>query len=487
MAYTKAAYTKQPIVKVPRQNRPWSVLQSAVFQQVESGKTNIQVDAKAGSGKTATLVECTFRLPQDKTILCCAFNNSIKLELEARVKDGCVVQTMHSLGFTAIRKAFKFVNVDENKLRRHIDMFVDPDNMEFNELRQNLKKAVDFCKFNLATNSIQEIQNIVYQYNIENDSIDDNEFFSLISRIIDSTKRDTRTIDYADMIWLPIALKMSFPKYDYVFVDEAQDLNKCQIEIALSSVKSNGKVISFGDEWQAIYSFAGADSNSISNIVNRMKSVRLPLSISYRCPKNVILKAQEIVKDIEHAPNAKDGEVIYIDENNLLPTIKVGNVLLSRKNAPLISWCMKLLKNKIPANIVGRDIASGLISLIEKSKAKTIDKLIEFINKWKEKECAKLEKLQRDPSPIVDKAECIITLTEDCDSISEMKDCINKLFADTTSKGIVTLSSVHRFKGKESENVFVLGSTLRIGANKEESNLGYVAYTRSLDKLYIVN
>jgi superfamily I DNA/RNA helicase len=479
------AYVKKIIQKVSRQIRNWSGLQTAIYNDIESGKGNTQIDAFAGCGKTATLVECTFRIPANKTILCCAFSRDIKEELEARVKEGCNVQTMHALGFSAIKKINKFANVNQDKLKNNINSIIE-DSPEFNDLKSSLAKATNFCKFYLA-GSYSEIQNVIYDNNIEVDSISEEEFIGKIQQLLHMSKSNLKEIDFEDMIWLPNVLNLSFPKYDFVFIDEAQDLNKCQIEIALKSVKSTGRVISLGDENQAIYGWAGADSNSIYNIVERMGSKRLPLSVTYRCPKKVVEIAQALVPGIQSAPEAAEGSVIELSSEKLVETIKPGDVILSRVNAPLLSWCMKLLKNRIPCNIMGRDIGNGLISLIDKSKAKTVEALIDYINNWRQKEVDKLIKREKDCTHIHDKADCIIALTEDCNSIQDIKDVVNKLFSDTSPKSTVICSSVHRYKGKESKNVFVLNKTLKPGLSKEEKNIAYVAYTRSLDKMYLVN
>lgn len=481
----KNAYAKPEVIKVPRAIRDWSILQENVFKWLKIGTGNLQVDAKAGSGKTATLVECTFLIPENFRVLACAFNNTIQQELEARTRQGCVVKTMHSIGNAALYRAFGKTIVDKDKLTRHIDKFLNPELDYYFDLKSSLVKAVNFSKYNLA-HSYEQIESVIYNYHIEVDCVSEKEFIDLVIKVMNSCKQETRVVDFADMIWLPIVLNLTFEKFDYVFIDEAQDLNKCQVEIALRSLKEGGRVISFGDEFQAIYSFAGADFNSINNIVARLNSKRLPLSISYRCSKNIIKHAQKIVPSIEHALNAKDGEVIDLDEAKLISTVRAGNVILSRVNAKLISICMKLLKNKIPANIVGRDIGDGLSSLVKKSKAKTIPDLITYVENWREKECEKLSAKEKDCSHIVDKADCIIALTEDCNSVSELLGAIDKLFSDNNPNSIVTCSSIHKFKGKEREIVFILDKTLKAGMNQEESNIAYVAYTRAIDKMYLV-
>lgn len=496
-------YTKPVVVKVPRQIRKWSDLQEAVFDNLKNSSGNLQVDARAGSGKTATLVECTFLIPSSKTVLACAFNTTIKDELETRVREGVNVATMHSIGFSALKYKFgKDIFVDNNKLFGNFDRLINDRrrlasiNPSFNEvnfddlnsLRSEIKKAVEFSKYNLAA-SQQDIINILAQYRVEVDSniLSEDMFIGLVYELLNISKQNVKVVDFADMIWLPIVMNCSFIKYDYVFVDETQDLNKCQTEIALRSCKANGRIITFGDEFQAIYSFAGADHNSIPNIVSRLNSTRLPLSVSYRCPKKVIEQAQQIVKDIQHAPNAIDGEVLDLEEAKILDFVKPGDVILSRVNAKLISLCMKLLKMKIPANIVGRDIGEGLLSLVKKSKAKSIQDLINYVDNWKANECEKLSKKDRDATHIIDKADCITNLAEDCSSIDELVDAINKLFSDKQPSNIVTLSSIHRYKGRESKNVFVIASTLRTGKSQEETNIAYVGFTRALEKMYLVS
>ncbi len=66
-------------------------------------------------------------------------------------------------------------------------------------------------------------------------------------------------------------------------VDEAQDLNTCQTEIAIKLGKK-GRILGVGDPKQSVYGFAGADCNSYENFRTRINAIELPLSIRYRCP-----------------------------------------------------------------------------------------------------------------------------------------------------------------------------------------------------------
>src|ERR1700722_1305373 len=101
-------------------------------------------------------------------------------------------------------------------------------------------------------------------------------------------KKDTSRVDFDDMIWIPNVLNLPLNTYDYVFIDEAQDLNIAQINLALNSCAKGGRIISCGDSNQAIYSFRGADSNAVNNIIERCQSKTFPLSVTYRCAKSIV-------------------------------------------------------------------------------------------------------------------------------------------------------------------------------------------------------
>jgi superfamily I DNA/RNA helicase len=213
----------------------------------------------------------------------------------------------------------------------------------------------------------------------------------------------------------------------------------------------------------------------------------LTLPICYRCPKKVVELAQTIVSDIMPYDKAPEGEIIDIDIENLQKYAKPGSYVLSRTNAPLIKYCMRFLKNNIPANILGRDIGNGLLYLIKKSKKKKVTDLLKWIVEWEKQEKEKL--LIKYPKAntdfISDKAECINMLCEDASSLDEVKENIANLFKDNDEKSIVLFSSVHKIKGKETDIVFILADTLR-SSNEEELNIKYVSFTRAKSKLYLV-
>ena len=236
----------------------------------------------------------------------------------------------------------------------------------------------------------------------------------------------------------------------------------------------------------SIYQFRGADSEAIPNIIQRLKAKTLPLSVTYRCPKKVVELAQEIVPDLEAFSKSKDGLIENIDTTELLKKVKVGDFVLSRTNAPLIKYCLALLKSGVPANIQGRDVGANLKYFIKKSKAKTINAFIKYVNDWQDQEVKRLMENKRDTTTCLDKAECLLNLCEGVLTIADLSTTIDKLFNDTDDNAKVIFSTTHKAKGLERDRVFVLADTYRKASGGEESNLWYVAVTRSKSELYLV-
>ena len=96
------------------------------------------------------------------------------------------------------------------------------------------------------------------------------------------------------MIWLPLMLNLPLDQYDYVCVDEAQDLSPTQLALAIKAWNGTGTFIAVGDRHQSIYAFAGASSRSIDEIIEKINAVEMDLPICYRCPRLVVEEAANI-------------------------------------------------------------------------------------------------------------------------------------------------------------------------------------------------
>jgi DNA helicase-2/ATP-dependent DNA helicase PcrA len=302
---------------------------------------------------------------------------------------------------------------------------------------------------------------------------------------------DNCDIDFDDQIWLPIIHNLPLMQFDFVFVDETQDLNAAQFELVFKAVNKNGSIIAVGDANQSIYGFRGADTEAMENMTKRANAKVLPLSICYRCPASHIALAQKYVSTIEPSPYAKEGTIRKIKEEELQDYIQKGDLVLCRYNAPLVKPCFKLVRNGIKATIRGRDIGEGLILKVRKTKGTKITEFLSNLKKDVMKEKANLESIGKSTEALNDKYDTLVVLSEDCNNTDELIQKINNIFSDKF-EGVV-FSSMHKAKGLEANSIFILKFSLcpsqYAKTDKEqiqEKNLQYIAVTRSKDILTFI-
>ena len=474
-------------LRIAAPKRNWSKFQKDIFRDINNGQGHTVVIARAGSGKTSTIVEGFKYLPKGKKTLMVAFNKAIADELKQKAPSYVDVMTLHSLGFRAIKQAFGAGVILENDKCNELIKTLIGDDYDMWEVNQSIAKCVSLCK-GFLVDTPTRIGDLIDKFGIEIFDYSREKFTELVIKTLGLCKAKRDVIDFDDMIWFPFVYRLNVGKFDVVFVDEAQDLNQAQMAMVLSANRMDGRIIAVGDPAQSIYQFRGADSEAIPNFIEKLKAKTLPLSVTYRCPKKVVALAREIVPDIEAAESAPDGTVEEVPAEQILKLVQPGDFVLSRTNAPLIKHCMALLKAGIPANIQGRDVGSNLQYFIKKSKAKTIIQFTEYVNAWREQEVKRLLAEKKDPIATVDKAECLLNLCEGTLTIKGLKETIDKLFNDVNDDSKVIFSTTHKAKGLERDRVFVLTNTYRYGpgVEGEEANLWYVAVTRSKSELYLV-
>lgn len=466
--------------------RSWSVYQEAVFANVREGTGHTVVLARAGSGKTTTIVEAMRHVPSGCSVLMVAFNKAIATELQSRAPAGVTVSTLHSYGYAAIRSAFGNVRLNDRKVETLVKARLGEET-ETREYRQAVIKAVGLAKGTLAEEKA-DIGNMIDSFGLEVDDGEREGFCTDVIAILDACKLNTKEIDFDDMVWFPVVFGLRVRRYDRVFVDETQDLNLCQIELALAACAEGGRICAVGDDRQAIYGFRGADARAVPRVINSLSATVLPLSVTYRCARAIVEVAREIVPDLEAAPNATEGEVLDCNTNEMKRDAKPGDFVLSRSNAPLIATCLAFLKAGKPATVAGRDIGAGLRALIEKSKARSVPALAAWLERWVDREIARVTKRNpdADTSAITDKAECIHALSEGAASVGEIVARIESLFSDRDPSEMILCATTHKAKGLERERVWMLADTYKAGRSVEEANLYYVAVTRAKRTLCMV-
>jgi superfamily I DNA/RNA helicase len=471
----------------------WSPFQKAIFKDVALGNGHTVVQAYAGSSKTTSIVESFRYLPKGKKTLCLAFNKIIQEELKSRAPSYIDVLTFHSLGLRAIKQRFGNIELDDNKVFDLVKgQLSDPEY----DLITNICDTVAFCKYGLQDTPAQ-IDKIIDLFGIDVCGMDRKVFISLVVKTLGLDKAQTSKIDFNDMCWFPFVHNLFLGTYDFVYVDEYQDLNKSQLVMAKKACNANGgRIIACGDTFQDLYSWRGSDSSIVEELKTQAGAKTLPLPISYRCPKNVIELAKHWVPDITCPDTAPDGEVEDISLNQLYTIAKPGCFILSRTNAPLIKICMAFIRLGVKANIRGRDIGKQLAYLIKKSKKKQIASFLTWLKTWRDDETAKLQEKNINPENVWDRYECLVNLCEECKTLEEATKKVNELFNDTDEKNIIMLSSVHRAKGLEADDVFLLKWTFRLWLNEElalidkpneEANIAYVGATRTKKRLFLVS
>ena len=94
--------------------------------------------------------------------------------------------------------------------------------------------------------------------------------------------------------------------------------------------------------------------------------------------------AKELVPQIEAHEGAICGEIDHV--NKLTRSLfQPNDMILCRTSAPLVGLCMKLIENGISAVVKGKDIAQGLLNLIENANTDNIDNLLKYLNNEKQK------------------------------------------------------------------------------------------------------
>ena len=462
--------------------RTWTTQQQAIFDEVQHGTGHLVVLARAGTGKTTTLIEAVRRIP-DKRVLLCAFNKSIAIELQQRAPGHCDVKTLHSLGYAAVMRLWGKVRLDD---KRELDLLqrVAP-SMEYED-KQLLRKLVSLCKATM-TDDIGDVMDLAREYSIEPESCALASAAYAVMRTLEQSRQYNGTISFDDMVYVPAVLGLKTGSYDVVVVDETQDMNRAQLICARAALAPGGRLVVIGDDRQAIYGFRGADTDSIHRIRGELQPRVLSLTTSYRCPQLVAAMARDVVPDFEVPATAPIGNVSRMSYHQSSQSWASGDFVLSRTNAPLAKACLEALRNGQPAYIQGRDVGAGLAALVRRSKAKTIIDLQVWLVDYRASE---YDKLQAKGKPekiedIDDRIDAIDALCDGLTTTAELLARLESLFVDDGSGKRLMFSSVHRAKGLESERVFVFTETFR-NSSEEEQNLWYVAITRSKRELYLV-
>lgn len=487
-----------------------SAYQEAILRWVVQGTGNGVVNATAGSGKTTTARKVAALLDGEENLFL-AFNRHIAETLR---KHGLNATTCHSLGLSALRRMHKNVRMSDGKTDLIIDALLTERNLPhltqpYAEVKAAIRALLRYVQATLTDpTDISALHALTRRYNI--DLPDDTHLaaltVSLIPHVLDRSlqhAQDTGEITFDEMIYLPWRLKLRPRTYAWLIVDEAQDLNRAQLELLLSALRRGGRMLFVGDRFQSIYGFSGADHDAIPNIIERVQAHEMPLSVTYRCPISHVKLAQRLVPEMEWAPNAKQGVVRHIKASEVAADVTEGSLLLCRTTAPLISTCFQLIARGINAKVKGKDIVAGLLKDLERMEKQpgfTFPAWRGALEVWRaDREATIRAKAKTDEAlalrlaDLDDRAQvlAIIIQASKATDMAGVKASAKALFSD--DKPGVTLSSVHRAKGLEAERVYILKpekmphpAAQTHEDRLQEQNILFVALTRSLHEMVFV-
>lgn len=475
-----------------QKERVWSPYQNGLFNFVQNELGNALVQAVAGSGKTTTIVEAMERVQGSCIFL--AFNKSIAEELKAR---GVNARTFHSLTYSVVTRHYGIRQIADDKLGSLMKMNMKGDEViMYGSFIKRLVGLGKNCGIGCLIPDITDSwMNIVIHHDMEldNEAADLGRALELASDLL-GWSNTSPSLDFDDLLYRAVKEGLLLQKFDFVFVDEAQDTNAIQRALLRKIMHPGSRLVAVGDEGQAIYGFRGSDSNSMNLIAEEFNCKRLPLTVSYRCPVEVVKYAQQWVSHIEAAPDAPDGVVTKLGHKWEYEVFSANDLVVCRTTKPLIALAIQFMKRHIPFYILGKDLAASLTSLITRLKPKDLQDLERRLELWMDREVEKAIAKQEDSKAeaVQDRVEallCLINSLPEGAQVSNLYDLIKSLFTDTMNS--VKLATIHKSKGLEADRVFWLNRDAcpapwarQPWQKQQEVNLCYVACTRAKKELF---
>lgn len=497
--------------RVPLKKTTWTDEQEDIWSAMARHNGHLLVDAKAGTGKSTTMIE---GLKRDKNAVLhqrsraiVVFGKANAKELQQKVPAGVVSGTLHSIMFSVLRREVHIPTVDVRRSKALIQelwpSYRFPKGGQYclgklTELAKNT--GITLREINNPSGMLREI---LIRYGIssrmpESELID--KANQLLRKSADLDSVSSTGIDFDDMLWLSYVHQFKPRRFDDLIIDEAQDLTPVQQYNALSIGE---QITVVGDPWQSIMGFRGGDTNSMETLEERLGEMRkYPLTICWRCPRAVIQLAQKLVPTIRANPTAEEGEVLEVPPDNIAEDVQPGDMIICRTNAPLIPLVFRLWSRGTRAYIQGRQFGKDLLDIVisEEVYGMTLESLVARLRDRAAREESRLAKIIDSEGSIAflhDKYDVLFNLAigATCGGtagVAELKERLEFLFTDVEQSDKVRLSSIHRAKGLEADNVFIIEPHLlphpmarQPWEVQQDLHLIYVAVTRAKKRLII--
>lgn len=269
--------------------------------------------AGPGSGKTATLVERTKNLIQNygispSNILVITFTkaaaNEMQMRFEREMKDvygnrGKVTfGTFHAIFFMVLKLAYNYNSgniIPENTKREAIRELIQKHGLEFrdeNELISGILGEISMVK-----NTRIPLEHF---YSTQCGS----DVFHKIYKEYEAFLKKHRLIDFDDMQTLTYELFQERPdilsawqkKYQYILVDEFQDINQIQYDLVRMLAAPENNLFMVGDDDQSIYRFRGSKPEIMLHVPKDYPDVKqIQLDVNYRCHPEIVKASLHLI------------------------------------------------------------------------------------------------------------------------------------------------------------------------------------------------
>ncbi|MFL5680482.1 MAG: ATP-dependent helicase [Chloroflexota bacterium] len=491
--------------------------------------------APAGSGKTTTLVARIAWLvdkgTDPATIAAITFNKRAAEELGARLTDALAplgvgaeavrVRTFHALGREILADAGVDVEalVDRDALLREVAPKLDA------ATRRRLDTAFSRLKLDLRVDA-GEIA-------ADPDAGPVARAFVAYATAL----RERGALDFDDLVARALALLETDgdvlgrwrERCAQLLVDEAQDLDRSQLDLALLLAAPANRIFLVGDDDQSIYGWRLADVRRVLGLAASLPGLRrVDLVTNYRCPPMVVERAvrlvgcnrERFVKTILAGPASSGRLVLGADGGEEVDRVRrvmtswpddgSTRAILARTNRELLPAIAAALELDTPFRATGASLlvesplVDELLALVEPDAAAV--PLLVRVGAMRNRVVAG-EAGAADEDSIAARRETAIALVAWATPFRDLAS-LRAAIADTRRRidGLrrddapLTLATVHGTKGLEWDHVAVVG--MEAGrfpsrrsvdeaeeperALEEERRLAYVAWTRPRRSLTLV-
>ena len=275
---------------------------------ISHGTGPMLVLAGAGSGKTTVIIQRIRRLTEKMgvspyRILVITFTKAAAEQMKTRYaalqgKTGVMFGTFHSIFFRILRQACGYSLeqvLSEDERRNTMQKLVTEARISVQDQEEYIQQF--FSQYSLMKNQLQDVSDFMPE------GLPKDEFVALTKKF-DGWKRRNEKIDFDDMLTECYEVlsqdektrKMWQDRFDYILVDEFQDVNRAQYACLqmLAAPKNNLFVV--GDDDQSIYGFRGASPSFMLDFPKDFPGTeKVFLDVNYRCSGRIIRLASQVI------------------------------------------------------------------------------------------------------------------------------------------------------------------------------------------------